>query len=120
MKKIMSLVLAAIIATSLTACTSETNNEITTVGKFYGDIELTDSNGNADTYYQFRSNDNSVWWVLTATEIGAIPDQNSEYKLTYDNNGTTRENKTCDCLPEWDCECEVYDDTFISIETIQN
>lgn len=120
MKKIITLMLAATIAIGFTACTSETNNKVTAVGKFYHNMELKDSNGNVDTYYQFRSNDDTVWWVLTETEIGAIPDQDALYVLTYDNNGTTRENKTCDCLPEWNCECEVYDDTFISIATIQN
>ena len=30
-------------------------------------------------------------------------------------NGTTTENKNCGCLPEWECECEVYDDLFLSI-----
>ena len=102
----------------MTAFTPDNTRE--TVGKFYENMELADSNGNADTYYQFKSNDNEVWWMLTEKEIGFVPNGNTEYILTYDNNGTTRENKPCDCLPEWNCECEVYDDTFISIATVQN
>lgn len=38
-----------------------------------------------------------------------------DYILKYDNNGTTAENKSCECLPEWECECEVYDDIFLGI-----
>lgn len=98
---------------------STNGNECAVVGKFYGDLELTDSRGKQDTYYQFRSADNEVWWLLTATEIGCVPDTSAHYILRYNNNGTTRENKPCDCLPEWDCECEVYDDEFISIKELQ-
>lgn len=85
-------------------------NICTATGQFYGSYEATDQNGNSDTYYQFKSNDNEVWWALTAEEIGFIPNANEEYTLTYDNNGTT---KVCDCS---DCECEVYDDIFIGIK----
>ena len=90
------------------------NNEVT--GKFHGDFEGTDTNGNTDVYYQFKSNDNAVWWALTEKEIGFIPDESTEYVLTYDDNGTTSDNKPCDCLPEWECECEVYDDVFLGIK----
>ena len=65
------------------------------------------------TYYQFKSNDNSVWWTLTESEIGFKPSTEKEYILLYCNNGTTAENKTCGCLPE--CECEVYDDVFLGL-----
>ena len=85
-------------------------NEISTVGKFDGSYEATDNNGNTDTYYQFKANDDSVWWALTESQMGFIPDESTEYTLTYDNNGTTKANKPCDC-----CECEVYDDVFISV-----
>ena len=94
----------------------ENTNECVAVGKFYGDMELTDTNGNTDTYYQFKSNDNKVWWALSAEEIGFIPNGNTEYTLTYDNNGTTKANKPCDCAPEFECECEVYDDVFLDIK----
>ena len=93
-------------------------NEV--VGKFHNTTELTDSNGNTDIYYQFKSNDNEVWWLLTETEMGFVPNENAEYALTYYNNGTTRESKPCDCPSEWNCECEVYDDIFLGIATIQN
>lgn len=85
-------------------------NECATTGKFYGNYEATDTNGNANTYYQFKSNDNEVWWALTAEEIGFTPNKNTEYTLAYDNNGTTKANKPCDC-----CECEVYDDVFLYV-----
>ena len=49
-------------------------------------------------------------------KIGFVPTTNAEYVLTYDNNGTTKENKPCDCDPELDCECEVYDDVLLSVE----
>lgn len=82
----------------------------TTVGKFTS--EFTD---NGKQYYQFKSHDDTVWWVLSESEIGFEPSMNKEYILSYCNNGTTKENKPCDCIPEWDCECEVYDDVFIEI-----
>lgn len=66
-------------------------------------------------HYQFKSNDNTVWWALTAEEIGFIPVEDTEYTLFYDDNGTTIENKNCGCKPEWECECEVYDDIFLGI-----
>ena len=67
------------------------------------------------TYYQFKSNDNSVWWALTDTEIGFKPSMEKEYVLLYCDNGTTAENKDCGCLPEWECDCEVYDDIFFGV-----
>lgn len=91
-------------------------NECTTVGKFSEPFEASDINGNTGTYYQFKSNDNETWWMLSAEEIGFVPNGNTEYVLTYDNNGTTKENKPCDCDPELDCECEVYDDVLLSVE----
>lgn len=94
--------------------------------------------GKVETFYQFRSDDGKVWWSLTEEEIGYVPDTLQdlierdvfragksigslseitwdEYILVYDNCGTTSENKPCDCLPEYECECEVYDDEFIAI-----
>lgn len=85
-------------------------------GKFYGSIEGTDTNGNVNTYYQFRANDDSVWWLLTEEEMGFIPNGDTEYTLIYDDKGTTADNKPCDCKAEYECECEVYDDVFLSIE----
>lgn len=81
-----------------------------TQGKFSEGFEDLDGR-----YYQFKSNDNSVWWVLTESEIGFRPSTEKEYILLYCDNGTTAENKDCGCLPEWDCECEVYDDIFLGI-----
>lgn len=85
-------------------------------GKFYGDTICTDSNGIEDTYYQFRSDDDSVWWILTAEEIGHIPNTEDKYTLYYTDNGTVKETPVCDCLPEWECECYLYDDIFFAVE----
>lgn len=75
-------------------------------GKFYGD------KGIEDIYYQFRSDDDTVWWILTAAEIGHIPNTEDKYILYYTNNGT----RACDCPPELECECYLYDDIFFHIE----
>ena len=106
---LLSLALLGAVAIS---CASETS----VTGQFYGCTEATDTNGNTNTYYQFKANDNSVWWQLTAEEIGFVPNANKEYTLTYDNNGTTKANKPCDCGPEFECECEVYDDIFLGVQ----
>lgn len=84
-------------------------------GKFYTTFIANDYIGREETLYQFRSNDNAVWWALTEEEIGHVPDNETEYTLIYYDNGTTAENKPCDCIPEWECECEVYDDIFLGI-----
>ena len=100
------LVILSLCLLTLTSCSDVKQ----TTGQFHETIQATDINGNTDTYYQFKSNDNEVWWQLTAEEIGFIPNANTEYVLTYDNNGTT----DCDCSAE--CECEIYDDIFLRIE----
>ena len=92
-------------------------NEETTIGKFHETYQAVDQNGNENTYYNFKSNDNEVWWALTAEEIGFVPNGNKEYKLKYNNNGTTKENKPCDC--PFLCECEVYDDELISVKEVK-
>ena len=119
MKKITIFVLGIlIIAFSMSFISIKNNieNNIKKVdGKFYCDFEAANNEGNKDTYYQFRSNDNEVWWVLTADEIGEIPNFTDNYTLIFSDNGTTEENKPCDCAPELECECELYDDVFISV-----
>lgn len=80
-------------------------------GKFHGKFESEDE----EIYYQFKSNDDVVWWVLTENEIGFIPENNTEYILIYNNNGTTKDNKVCDCSEDYECECYVYDDVFIKV-----
>lgn len=64
------------------------------------------------TYYQFKSYDDSVWWLLTAEEIGFEPEEDKPYTLIYNNNGTT---DCTECAEEFDCECELYDDIFLAI-----
>lgn len=80
-------------------------------GKFTNNHTSLDGN----EYYQFKSDDDSIWWMLTETEIGYVPSLEKEYVLLYCNNGTTKDNKNCDCLSELKCECEVYDDVFLGI-----
>lgn len=113
MKKITAIVICVLLMMAFTSCTNI--NKVT--GRFYGGMELTDAYGITDTYYQFKSHDNMVWWLLTADEIGYVPDDVTEYTLIYDDNGTTMENKSevCDCPMEWECECEKYDDIFWGI-----
>lgn len=97
-------------------------------GKFY-----TCFADNEEILYEFRSNDDTVSWILTTEEIAGvnpdnskcsfeelervenIPDYESEYTLIYYDNGTNATNKNCDCPEDWDCECEVYDDIFLAI-----
>lgn len=85
-------------------------------GKFYDDMICTDYYGVERIFYQFKSDDDTVWWFLNATEIGHIPNNTDKYILYYTDNGTTEESQVCDCLPEWECECYLYDDIFLHIE----
>lgn len=110
--KAIKILAATAIALTLTIGLASNGNKCTATGKFDGNF--TDSNGNQ--HYHFKSNDNKIWWLLTESEMNFIPKTNTEYILTYDNKGTTKANKPCDCLPEWECECEVYDDEFVSIK----
>lgn len=84
-------------------------------GKFHGDLELTNWKGIEEICYQFKSYDDSVWWLLTAEELGFVPKENTTYTLVYYDNGTEEGNKPCDCLPEYECECHLYDDIFLGI-----
>lgn len=116
-KYAISLILAILILATAIAIHSHFSgnaNIESVTGVFDGSYEATDTNGNVDTYYHFKSDDNRVWWVLTESQLGFVPNANTEYMLTYDNNGTTKENKPCDCVI--DCECEVYDDKFVAIK----
>ena len=115
MKKVLTLMTTVLIILSLTSCANA--NNVSLSGKFHGSHKATDINGNTDTYYHFKSNDGSVWWDLTEYQMGFIPNGDAEYVLTYNNNGTTKENKPCDCVT--DCECEVYDDEFVSLREIK-
>lgn len=112
MKRAMGFALSLLIMTPLMWLTNIEKID----GKFYCDCEAVDSNGNKDIYYQFKSNDNEVYWLLSKTEIGFIPDNDTEYVLTYNDNGTTKDNKNCDCTVDWVCECYVYDDVFMGIK----
>lgn len=73
-----------------------------------GSFEWLDGND----WYQFKSYDDTVWWVLTTEEIGFTPEANKTYTLLYYDNGTT---SCTECAEEFECECEVYDDIFLAI-----
>lgn len=102
-------------------------------GRFYTRFNDNDGHGNTQTFYEFRSNDDSVRWILSTEELAGIDNDNSkcsfeelervenipdyefEYTLIYYDNGTNKLNKPCDCPEEWECECEVYDDIFLAV-----
>ena len=109
MKKAILFLLCGVTALTLTSCARKTT------GRFYGGLEAKDNNGNVDIYYQFRSDDCTVFWLLTEEELGFVPNANAKYNLIYDDNDTTRENKPCNCDQEFHCECEVYDDVLLNI-----
>ena len=94
--------------------TTKANEEkhiISTVGAF----DNTTIGANGEIYYHFKATDGSVWWCLLESQMGFVPKADAHYILRYDNKGTTKENKPCDCAPKYNCECEVYDDEFVSI-----
>ena len=62
-------------------------NSKTVVGSITNTFEDLDGN----TYYQFKSYDNEVWWCGTADEIGFVPVEGKEYILCYYDNGTVEE-----------------------------
>ena len=66
-------------------------------------------------WYQFKSYDDKVWWLLSIKDIGFIPEENKTYKLIYYNNQTT---DCFECHPKYECECEVYDDIFLTIHPL--
>lgn len=84
-------------------------------GKFYDNGIWCKEDLIPETYYQFKSNDNTVWWALTSEDLGFIPKMDKEYTLIYYDNDTTAENKNCGCPLEWECECELYDDIYLGI-----
>ena len=89
----------------------------TVYGKFTdAGMELTNAlSGQTRILYQFKSDDNSVWWMLSADEIGKIPSSTEKYALVFCDNGTTEKYIHCDCSLDMDCECYLYDDIFITI-----
>ena len=62
-------------------------NSKTVVGSITNTFEDLDGN----TYYQFKTYDNEVWWCITADEIGFVPIEGKEYILCYYDNGTVEE-----------------------------
>ena len=62
-------------------------NTKTVVGTMTNTFEDLDGN----TYYQFKTYDNKVWWCVTADEIGFVPIEGKEYIICYYDNGTVEE-----------------------------
>lgn len=91
-------------------------NVTPTYGTFEGTWEGTDYNGVTKTFYQFKSYDDSIWWAITAEELGYIPEEGRAYVLLYNENVDTEENHECD--PALDCDCYAYDDLFLGIYAI--
>ena len=119
--KTLSIILTALILTSCTStATPEQKNPniITKEGRFHH-VNMFFDNSN-ELHCQFRSDDNEDWWILTESEINHIPNTTDKYIITYDNGGTPEQDLSiCGCDPEWECECHVYDDEFISIRRIE-
>lgn len=88
---------------------SDIIDAVAIAGKFHGGEDFSTT----ETYYQFKSNDNTVCWTLTREDIGFVPEENIEYTLIYFDNDTTEENKNCGC--EQECECQIYDDIFLGV-----
>lgn len=65
-----------------------------------------------EDWYQFKSHDNTVWWALTTEDIGFTPEENKTYTLIYYDNDTT---DCTECNETLECECEIYDDIFLTI-----
>ena len=110
----MKTIVVVLISLIATLTNSNTTTEVVE-GRFYNTVNAYTQNYEEQTLYQFRSDDNSVWWLLTEEEIGEIPNTTDRYILAFNNNGTTATHKNCDCVDDTECECYVYDDELISI-----
>jgi hypothetical protein len=119
--KTLSIILTALILTSCTSTSTpeqKNPNIITKEGRFHH-VDMFFDNSD-ELHCQFRSDDDEIWWILTESEINHIPNTEDKYILTYDNGGTPEQDLSiCGCLPEWECECHVYDDEFISIRRVE-
>ena len=80
-------------------------------GTFRSAIEPVDNT--RGVWYQFVSEDETAFWILTEEEIGGIPSFGCEYVLLFFDNGTVEGNRDCGCKEE--CECWCYDDIFLDI-----
>ena len=80
-------------------------------GTFRSAIEPVDNT--RGVWYQFVSEDETSFWLLTEEEIGGIPSFGCEYVLLFFDNGTVEGNRDCGCKEE--CECWCYDDIFLDI-----
>lgn len=109
--KLISLLMAASFSMIGSAPANDRGHLNWVSGKIDGCLETLDG----EVLYQFKSYDDEVWWLLTAEEIGYVPNIGEAFNLCYDDNCTTKGNFTCDCLPEWECECYLMDDTLIEV-----
>lgn len=91
-------------------------NPIASYGTFQSSWQGINYLGEKETLYLFKSYDDSLWWSLTETDMGFIPEYGRAYVLLYDENVDTKENHKCD--PELDCDCYAYDDLFLGVYSL--
>lgn len=119
MKKVFKitavLVILLVVVTVILFVVHKNGTVVQTEGRFYGSVEAETLEEKSEVLYQFRSDDNETWWLLTEHEIGHVPNNKDKYILIFNNNGTTKANPPCTCKPDDDCECFVYDDVFLKI-----
>lgn len=108
MSKLIAWVMALLVGVG-SVSTNQQNTIVTVDGAIHG--SFTDSI-DGTKYYQFRSHDDSVWWLVSAEEVGFIPQQDTVYSLTYNNMGTL---DCAECPIKYECECELYDDELIAL-----
>lgn len=77
----------------------------------YGIIADEINSVDGETYWQFKSDDDSTWWLLSVEDLGHVPEISERYVLIYDNMGTTY-------CPHEDCECYKYDDELLEIHKV--
>lgn len=117
MSKVISMIMIFLTLITMSNVMNKNNNLVTVEGEFVREFEAYSiTTETTDKMYLFKSYDGTTTWALEEEEIGFVPCLGETYTLTYDNKGTTAENKPCDCLEEYECECELYDDEVVKVE----
>ena len=117
MSKVISMIMIIVTLMVMGNVMEENKNLVTVEGEFVNEFEAYSiTTETTDKMYLFKSYDGTTTWALEEEEIGFVPCLGETYTLTYDNKGTTAENKPCDCLEEYECECELYDDEVVKVE----
>ena len=117
MNKVISMIMIIITLMVMSNVMEENKNLVSVEGEFVSESEVyCITTETTDKMYLFKSYDGTTTWALEEEEIGFVPCLGETYTLTYDNKGTTAENKPCNCLEEYECECELYDDEVVKVE----